>query len=112
MESADGQPYNRFELPVKWGLIIGIISILLFTIYAMFLLELMGITGSIVLGIVTFLIMMVMLGVMATQRRKDLGGYITLREAFQPIFIAILIIVVLSSIYNVLYTSVIDPEFV
>jgi len=111
MENANGQPYNKFELPLKWGLIIGIISILLFTIYAMFMMESMGLMGSMVLGIVTFVVMLVLLGVMAKQRRKDLGGYMTLREAFQPIFIAILIIVVMTTIYNALYVNVIDPEY-
>lgn len=111
MENTNGQEFNKFSIPVYWGLIIGFISIFTFTIYSMFMMESAGIWGASALGIFSFLLMLILLGVMATKQRTAMGGYITFREAFQGIFVSILIITLMSQVYSIIYSTWIDPEY-
>jgi len=103
--------FNKFAIPLRWGLIIGIVSILLFTVYSMFLMTSMGIWGTMGLGVFSFVIIMILLGVMAMQQRKGMGGFITFREAFSAVFISILVMVVLSQLYTYIYMNFIDPDY-
>lgn len=111
MDNSAGQDFNKFSIPLTWGIVTGIASILLFTVYSMFLMESMGFMGASVFGILSFVVVMLILLLMATQQRKAMGGYITFKEAFQAIFIAILIVVAMSTIYSYIYTNWIDPEY-
>lgn len=105
------EKFNSRAIPLRWGLIIGIISVFTFTIYSMFLMQNMGMMGGTIFGVFSFLLMMILLGVMGTQQRKAMGGYITLREAFSAIFLSILIVVLISQAYSFIYTNWIDPEY-
>lgn len=96
---------------LKWGILISIISVIIFTVVSMFLMGNMGIIGTAVVSILSFLLILVLLGVMATQIRKSVGGYMTLRETFRPIFIAILIMVTVTTVYNLVYVKWIDPTY-
>lgn len=103
--------FNRFTIPLRWGLIVGFVSILLFTIYSMFMMETAGMWGAAGFGIFSFILMMVLLSIMALQQRKAMGGFITFKEAFSAIFVSILIVVVMSQVYSAIYTNLIDPEY-
>lgn len=103
--------FNRFTIPLRWGLIIGFVSIFLFTIYSMFLMTSMGIWGTLTWGVFSFIIIMILLAVMALQQRKEMGGFINFREAFSAVFVSILIIVVLSQLYTYVYMNFIDPDY-
>lgn len=46
------------------------------------------------------------------RRRKELGGYISFKEALQAILIAIVIVEVIYAIFNVIYIKYIDPTFI
>lgn len=103
--------FNRFTIPLRWGLIIGFVSILLFTIYSMFLMETAGIFGATGFAIFSFILMMILLTVMAFEQRKAMGGFIPFKDAFSAVFVSILIVVIMSQLYTVIYTNLIDPEY-
>lgn len=111
MEDNTGQQFNKFSIPLTWGVITGVVSILIFTIYSMFLMSSMGFMGTTVIGVLSFIVVMVLLLVMSLQQRKAMGGFISFKEAFQGLFIAILIVVAISNIYTVIYTNWIDPQY-
>jgi hypothetical protein len=102
------EPFNRFSIPIKWGVIWGILSCVLMTVEFMFFSD-----SYIVLTagwLMTFLLGVVFYLITGFQQRKAMGGYITLKDAFQPIFIVILISSALSSIYGFFYFKYIDPD--
>lgn len=111
MENPAEQDFNRFALPVRWGIIISILLIFITTIHGMFFLESMGMMGVGIISFLSFVIAMVLLLVMATQQRKAMGSYITFKEAFSAIFVSILIICVITNIYTYAYTNWIDPDY-
>lgn len=111
MEGTPKQYFNKFTIPVTWGVVTGIISILLFTVYSMFLMESLGFWGSTIIGIASFVVVMLLLTYMGFQQRKAMGGYITFKEAFQAVFIGILIMTIMSQLYSIIYTNLIDPEY-
>jgi hypothetical protein len=103
--------FNRFTIPFRWGIIISIVSILLFTIYSMFMMTTAGMWGTMGFGVFSFILTMLLLGAMAMQQRKAMGGFITFKEAFSAVFVSILIIVIVSQLYATVYTTWIDPEY-
>lgn len=111
MENQATTPFNRFAIPVRWGIIISIVSIFITTIYGMFIMQSMGMMGMGIFGVLTFITMMLLLTAMAFQQRKAMGGYITFKEAFQAIFVSILIVTAVSAIYTFIYTNYIDTEY-
>src|ERR1043165_6375526 len=100
-------PAKRFDIPVKWGFIIGIIGIIMITVENMFLIKnyYMFMGGYIVIFIIT----VILYGIVGGQQRKAMGGYISFKDAFQAIFVAILISVSLTTIYSIIYVKLIDP---
>jgi hypothetical protein len=102
------EPFNRYSIPVKWGIIWGVLSCVLMTVQFMFFSD-----SYIVLTAGWFMTFLLGVGVYLItgfQQRKAMGGYITLKDAFQPIFIVILISSVISSIYGLIYFRYIDPD--
>lgn len=106
------ETFNKFALPIQWGVIIGIVGIIIFTAFSMFMAGKMQMTGSIVMGMSSFIIIMLLLLVMANQQKKAMGGYITFKQAFQAVFVSILIIVAMSQIYSLIYVYWIDPDYI
>ncbi|MFN4246204.1 MAG: DUF4199 domain-containing protein [Flavipsychrobacter sp.] len=109
MEQTAGN-FNRFAIPVRMGIVITIVKMLISTIqYQFFLGSFWANMGfmflSFVIGIVLFI-------VTGTQQRKAYGGFIDFKSAFQAIFVAILISVVVSYCYDLLYMEVIDPNMI
>jgi len=105
------QEFNRFSIPLKWGLIIGLVSMFITTIYGLFIMQSLGMMGMGIFGVVSFIIFMLLLLYMATEQRKAMGGYITFREAFSAIFVSILIIVSITTVYTYIYTHFIDDTY-
>lgn len=113
MESASAgnyntKPFNRFDIPVKMGLLIAIVKIVLSTVQYQFFLSSWGMT--MLLSTLSFLAGVFLLYLTGKQQRDALGGYITIREAFSAIFIAILVTVTLNFIYDWVYITYIDPS--
>jgi hypothetical protein len=102
--------FNRFSIPIKWGLIIGLLSCILATINFMFIIN--NYVAFLVFTFVMYVVTIILYGVTGVQQRKAMGGYITFKEAFQAIFLAILISTIITSVYGVIYTKFIDPTVV
>lgn len=101
--------FKRFDIPLKWGLILGLLSCALFTIQNLYLVSnLMVYFASLALS---FIITMALLCMVGVKQRRAMGGYITLKDAFQAIFVAILVILVITTAYSYIYLHFIDPDF-
>ena len=101
--------FNRWDIPVKMGLLIGIASVLLSTISYMFIMPASYVGFLVTTGIIT-LASIVMYWYTGVRQRKAMGGYITLKEAFTAIFITILISTIITTAWGVVYAKVIDPH--
>ncbi len=94
---------------LKWGVIIGIVyCIFLFLRYNF------GGNNPMMLGFWTFigyLVVLALLFVCGSIRRKQLGGYIELKDAFQTMFIAVLGFEFFYMAFNFLYLKFVNPDF-
>ncbi len=108
--TAPGKPFNRFEIPIKIGLLIAILKVIFSTIQFQFFISSFGMNAAI--SFVSFLTGVVLLCYIGIQQRKAMGGYITFKEAFSAMFIAILIVVCVTYFYDLIYMKWIDPSAV
>ena len=94
---------------VRWGTIIGLVyCVMLFLRYSQ------GGSSPISLALFTFIgfvVVLVMLFYCGLTRKKQLGGYIEIKEAFQTMFIAVLCFEFFYTAFNFIYLKYIDPEF-
>lgn len=94
------------RLALKWGLIIGIASVLFSTI--LYVTEQVGNTS---LSVIAYVIIIVGL-VMAMREYRSLNNnYLSYGEGLGLGTLTAAVAGILSSLYGVLYTTVIDPEF-
>ncbi len=101
--------FNKNAIPVRMGIITALVSIVTLTCVNLFLVHNLFAYGT---GIVIALIInILLLGYTGKQQRKAMGGYITIKEAFSAIFIAILILVGVGTVYSYIYLHFIDPDF-
>jgi glucan phosphoethanolaminetransferase (alkaline phosphatase superfamily) len=94
---------------LKWGVIIGIVYCLF-----LFLRYNMGGSNPMMLGLWTFIgyvAVLILLFICGIQRRKQEGGYIELKDAFQTMFIAVLGFEFFYMAFNFLYLKFINPDF-
>jgi uncharacterized membrane protein YraQ (UPF0718 family) len=103
-------PVNRFDIPVKYGLIIGLVMALVTTVQYQFFSESWG--GIMAFSVVSFIINMSLYFLTGVQQRKAMGGFIDIKEAFSAIFITILISLIISFIYSYIYVEFIDPDVI
>jgi len=71
-------------------------------------------SSVIMFGVITFLFYLLVIGMLffcGIKRRTELGGFIELKDAFQTIFIAVLVAELIYTIFNVIYLKFIDPHF-
>ena len=101
--------FNRWDIPVKVGVFIGVLSIILSVISYMFILPVNYIAFLVSTAIV-FIVMIILYGVTGARQRRAMGGYISLKDAFSAIFVAILISTLISTIWGVVYAKWIDPH--
>lgn len=102
-------PVKRFDIPVKMGIIIGVVAAILNTANYMFLLP-VNYIGFLVFTFVVYIACILLYGVTGAQQRKAMGGFIDIKDAFQAIFIAILISSIISSVWGFVYARYVDPE--
>jgi hypothetical protein len=98
---------------VKNGLTFGVIIGLIYCI-SLFLRYNMISSGVIMIGLIAFLFyvgVIAMLFFCGIKRRNELGGFIELKDAFQTIFVAILIAELIYAIFNFIYLKFIDPGY-
>jgi hypothetical protein len=107
MEATAPQTSN-FKNGLTFGLLIGLIyCISLFLRYNFA-------TNPLVLGAIAFVFYLVAIGMLVfcgITRRKQLGGFIDIKDAFQTIFIAVLIAEFIYVAFNVIYLKFIDPHY-
>lgn len=65
-------------------------------------------TVFVALGFVTAMILLFMTGY---TRKKELGGYIELKDAFQTMFVAVVIYEFVYALFTFIYLKYVDPEF-
>jgi hypothetical protein len=94
---------------LKWGVIIGIVYC-----FFLFLRYTFGGTNPMMLSLWTFLgyvVVLILLYISGSMRRKQLGGYIELKDAFQTMFIAVLGFEFFYMAFNFLYLKFVNPAF-
>lgn len=95
------------------GLTFGLIAGLIYCI-SLFIRYSLTSTNVIATFALSFLFYLIVIGVLVfcgVTRRKQLGGFIDLKEAFQTIFVAILVAELIYVIFNFVYLKFIDPEY-
>ncbi|MGN6566380.1 MAG: DUF4199 domain-containing protein [Flavipsychrobacter sp.] len=91
-----------------YGIIAAVIYIVLVTVENMLVSNMLVFYGVKILGYALFLLT---LGILASQIKKSLGGYMDFRTAFGVIFIMILVADIFYYIYLYMYMLYIDPNF-
>jgi hypothetical protein len=94
---------------LKWGLIISVVYCLfIFLRYKLGATNPIYFAGFAILG---YIIVLILLFITGNTRKKALGGYIELKDAFQTMFVAVVIFEFVYAIFNFLYLKFIDPNF-
>jgi hypothetical protein len=105
----DSTPTSKYSIPLRFGLITGVIYIiLLFIRYKYFASDPVQFALS---ALITYVIVITMYVLTGIARKKELGGYGESREIFQSIFIVILITELFYVFFNLIYLKYIDPAF-
>lgn len=113
MDQLDQMPYEtepkKFGQGLKFGIIAGVIYILLLLIrYLFFGGNPMIFTGTM---FVSYLIILFFFFQAGLARRKEKGGYADIKDIFSNIFIAIVITEFCYGAFNYIYLNYIDPGF-
>lgn len=93
---------------VRFGLIYGVISIV-YALYA-YLFD-SSVYVSIWSGILFFFLSLGFYIYAVAKAKKELGGYITFKEAFSTFMIAAVVATAISTVFSILLMGVIDPEY-
>ncbi|MBG0783343.1 MAG: DUF4199 domain-containing protein [Bacteroidales bacterium] len=101
-----------FEKPVKYGLVAGLILIVLMVILYVADISMFNPMVGFLVGIINFAVPIV-LSVLAVNkmRDEDLGRKVTYLQSFIAGFAVLLIAMYLSNIYSYIQNGVIDPEY-
>lgn len=100
---------SKFGTGIKFGLIAGAVYVLLILIrYLFFNSNPMVFTGAI---FVSYLIVLFFYVQAAMAKRKELGGYASIKELFTTVFMVVLISEIFYAVFNYVYLNFIDPEF-
>lgn len=103
------QKDNNVSFGLKWGLIIGAVYCLfLFLRYKQGNINPMNFALWTFLGYVVVLVLLLVCGF---KRRKSLGGFIEIKDAFQTMFVAVLGFEFIYMAFNFLYLKYLDPHF-
>lgn len=100
--------FKPYDIPVKFGLVAGIVKIIISTIQYQFFLTSWGM--SMLFTFLSFAIGVTFLCVAGIRQRKAMGGYMDIKQAFQAVFVAAMIMVVISYAYDFIYMRFIDPS--
>ena len=98
---------------LNYGLYLGLISIAISVIiWAGGLIESMGLFGSAIIGIISLIITFIVLFIFTKMfRNKEMNGFISFKQAFQFAISVIIVSVLISTIYNYIFHTLIDPEY-
>jgi uncharacterized membrane protein (DUF485 family) len=98
---------------LTYGSYMALISIALsVVIWAGGLLESMGLFGSAIIGLLSFVIsFLLLLFFTKAYRNKELNGFISFKQAFQFAMLVIIFSVLITTVYNYIFHTLIDPEY-
>lgn len=105
------EPVSKYAIAIRYGLMTGFLSMFLTTINFLYLLKI-SYVAFLVGGFLMFAVPIFLYWIAAIRQRTYLGGFITLKDAFQVIFIVVLISMTISTIYGLIYNKYIDPDFI
>lgn len=95
------------------GVYLGLVSIFMsVVIWALGLIESMGLFGGAIIGLLTFVITFILLFIFTKNyRNKELGGYISFGEAFKFAILAVIISTIISVIYTYVFHAFVAPDY-
>ena len=100
---------SKFGTGIKFGIIAAVVYVLLLLVrYMFFNNNPIVFTGTI---FVSYLIILSIYVQAAFARRKELGGYVRIKELFSTVFVVVLITEVTYAVFNFIYLNYIDPGF-
>ena len=102
---------SLFTSSLKTGLIIGVVSIVVFVIMYVADIKPVGIVMPLLILLLSIAISIIVLVVLFKKYRAEIGGFISFRNAFLYCFIAITISIILSQFFNYLFIQLIEPEY-
>ena len=100
---------NNVKNGLTFGLIIGLVYCV-----SIFLRFNMLSMGPIMVGVIALVFYGLIIGLLVfcgVKRRKELGGYISLKDAFQTIFVAVLVGELIYFLFNFIYLKYIEPDY-
>lgn len=104
------EPNSKYAIAIRYGMMTGFISMFLTTVSFLYILK-WNYIAFLVASFFMFITPFVFYGIAATRQKKALGGYISIKDAFQVIFIVVLISLAISTVYGLIYNKYIDPDF-
>ena len=100
---------SGFALGLKGGIIIGIVyAILLWIKYTFLGHHPFGFWAS---GFVSYAIIIACMVVLGMHRKHNLGGFAEIKDIFQPLFIAIILIELAYLLFTFYYLNYLNPDF-
>lgn len=104
---------SPFKPALNSGIILALVSIVISILVWVFgLMESMGIMGAAIMGITSLVITLVLLVIFTkSYRDKFFGGKFTYGKAFVFGFLVVVISALLTAIYNYIFNTFIDPEY-
>lgn len=103
------EPVSKYAIGIRYGLILGFLSMFVTTISFLYLLKI-SIFAFYAAMLAMLVVSIILYSVAAKRQRALMGGFISLKDAFQVIFIIILISSIISTVYGLIYNKIIDPE--
>lgn len=106
------EPKNSlFSTALKTGLILGVVSIVVFILMYVADIKPVGIMMPIIIMLVSLAISITILVMYLKKYRLTTGGFITFKDAFLFCFIAFTVSVIISQFFSYLFIMLIDPEY-
>lgn len=102
---------SLFSSALKSGLIIGIVSIVVFIIMYVADIKPVGIMMPFVIMLIGLAINITVLVVLFKKHRTEAGGFISFGNAFLYCFIALAVASVISTIFTLLFVQFIEPDY-
>lgn len=100
-----------FSSALKSGLIIGVVSIVVFILMYVADIKPVGIMMPILFGLLALAINIVILVILFKKYRTEIGGFITFRNAFLYCLVALVTASALSTVFTFLFIQFVEPEY-
>ncbi len=102
---------SMFNSALKSGLIIGAASIVLFILMYVADIKPVGIMMPIMVMLASLAITIVLLVILFKKYRTQVGGFISFGDAFLYCFIAMLVSILVSTIFTLLFVQFVEPDY-